>query len=134
MPFGRNMPRQRPGQPIAARTINQPAKASEDQSRSGVAGGMRQTTIDGVKQVWGRSLHRQMARITGAGVGSPAAYPWRGVYRSAGSWTDLHANASDRGGLDPVYEANDFALQVGDIVEMYRDPYTGTWVTQLDGC
>lgn len=136
MNFGKNFPRQRPGAPIVARTINAPVGALESLSRLGVGKGLVQAVVNGIPLLWAKKPQRQWARITGSDGGTPPAYTWRGVYGTAGGgWSDLPGNVSDNAGKDPAFEANGVAtVPAGTFVELWREPYTGEFRYQLSSC
>jgi hypothetical protein len=130
----RKFDKQRPGQPIAARTLNRPIEALQAMGALGVSAPLCMQSVNGIPTIRDSRSRPIDARITVVGTGGK--YAWQGIVgATGGTWVDLPTDIAGTLTADPCYEANgNTAVAVATKVELHRDPATGEWRFWYDQC
>lgn len=132
--YGAGPARQPANAPVRARSINKALDEVRRLKKIRVGNGMAQQSMGGIPLIDVRPKDVLVARVTGA-HDAAGGYPWVGLYRDRITKAYVVLTGyDDGGGLDLLYEANDSALAAGDVVRMYRDPYSGDWIGWLLSC
>jgi hypothetical protein len=130
---GQSFDRQKPGRPIAARTLNRPIAAVEAITRKNLGAGIAGQVVAGVPCERAIVQAEVRARITGGGPSG--IYSWQGVWGYSGHYTDLPGRIAGTTTVNEAHELNaNTAVAVGTYVTLTREPTTERWVFQYDKC